>query len=244
MNIINKLQEQLSQFKITRTTLDNLKNIDTFKQKFCIAPAGLFGIAFYFVFYFVSYNSVHPFCAAIMSALLSLLFIVFLHTYISNFKINGWFFKASSLFLKKSRLHYFIGYANDEDKLLLDMFNNSSISLSILEFYKTLNKINFSYSQSIDNVNFSNDEVAFNLQKISYIIDNHDETAFLKFFKNRFLSNFYYYSQHPNVIEFVGDNNVSLDNSSIVEKSFLPMQDILDSISEPVDLKQKFKAAL
>lgn len=241
MNIIEKIQEQLSQFNISRTSLKTLQNITSFKKKILIAP--VLACTLSSLFYIsLSYSLDVGFFTFV---LLWLVFGFSIFSVFSHFSINGKFFKTLSFFFKKSTtLQSFISYANYQDKIILDMFNNSSMALSILEFYNTMHKLNFSHSPFIDNMDLSNEEIAFNLKKINKIIDNDDEISFLNFFKEKFLPNFYYCSQNQTVTEFLGSNKEHFSQPPSIEKSFIPMQDMLDTIKEPLDLKQKFKAAL
>jgi hypothetical protein len=244
MNIIQKIKNQLEDYHINDKFLKFYNKSTDFKLKFFspIVFSSVFIWALYSFFkYHIQLNSFFEyFIFFFLGCFVQPLIITLFFSYM--IPINGTFFKfISQIWSKNKILKSFIDTADYQDSVLFSLYENKNFKENLISFYKFLDKINFATSYQKDVVNYKNKKIKENLDNLLLIIKNDSKSDFLKFFKNKFISDFQSYCTDEAVLEMLQINS---NHEIETQKEKDSVDDLFQSMREELNLKNKFKNVL
>lgn len=247
MNPIKHLSEKLNENKINDYFSSFYYKVNDFKIKF-FAPFVLSFNSLWSIYCFKEFNiqpnGLHEWLLItfFMCALQPAVIILFL-SYITP--INGTFFRSIlTAFPSFKSLKSIIEINDYHDEVILKLYHDKDFIIYIVNFYKFLNNINFAESYYHNEINYKNKSLKENYDKLNVILNNDDEFAFIKFFKQSFLNDFHSFSNHPKVNDLVSimKENYSSQFPNKSEKQ--ADDDLLNAMQESLKEKEFFKKYL
>lgn len=247
MNPIKYLSEKLDENKINDHFSSFYYKITDFKIKF-FAPI-IFGVTTLWSIYCIKGLDIQPngfnewilfiFFGCLVQPSVILLFL----SYVTP--INGIFFRSIlKAFPSFKSLKSIIEINDYQDEVILKLYHDKDFIIYIVNFYKFLNNINFAESYHHNEINYKNKSLKEHYDKLNLILNNDDEFAFIKFFKQSFLNDFHSFSNHPKVNDLVSimKENYSSQFPNKSEKQ--ADDDLLNAMQESLKEKEFFKKYL